>query len=174
MRGSAIASVLVGNGFGGLWLAWAIAALAGPDAPVWPAYALALGVFAVAVWRLDGGSRAVTGGRRNRASPIVYLGIVVGEILALNLMVYELQAHGLLAYLRPAIGLIIGLHFFPLARLFGIPAMTLLGAVMVVAAIAAAGAMSIGLPPATATGGDALVNGLALLATTVLPRRRAA
>jgi hypothetical protein len=172
MRGFPIAGLLIGIGFGGLWLSWAITAFAGPDAPVWPAYAVALGLFAVAVRRTGARSRLAAGTRRNRLAPLVYLAIVVGEILALNLMVYELQSHGLLAYLRPSIGLVIGLHFFPLAQLFGIPAMNLLGAVMVVAALAAFGAASLGLPLAIAVGGDALINGLSLLTTTVLPRRR--
>jgi hypothetical protein len=173
MRRFAIAGLLIGNGFAAVWLGWAITAFAGPDAPVWPAYAVALGVFAVTV-RRRGGSASFAGTRRNRLTPLVYLVVVAAEILALNTMVYELQSHSLLAYLYPSIGLVIGLHFFPLARLFGIPAMNLLGAVMVMAAFAAFGAASIGLPKAIAVGGDALINGLSLLATTVLPRRRAA
>ena len=174
MRAFAIAGLLIGNGFGAVWLSWAITAFAGSDAPVWPAYAVALGLSAVAVRRLDGRPRLASGTRRNGLTPLVYLAIVAGEILALNLMANELQLHGLMAYLRPSIGLVIGLHFFPLARLFGVPAMNLMGAVMVVAALAAFGAGSMGLPIAIAVGGDALINGLALLATTVLPRRRAA
>lgn len=174
MRGFAIVGLLIGNGFGALWLGWAITAFAGPDAPTWPAYALAVGLSAVAVRRFERRSRGTPGGRRNRQAPFVYLAIVAVEILALNLMVYEMQLHGLTAYLRPSIGLIIGLHFFPLARLFGVPAMNLLGAVMVAAALAALGAASIGLPIAIAIGGDALVNGLSLMATTILPRRHAA
>ena len=174
MRGFAIAGLLVANAFGALWLGWAIVAFAGRDAPVWPAYVVALGVFAFAVRRSDRRARFASGTRRNALTPLVYLAVVVAEILALNLFLHELQSHGLLAYLHPSIGLVIGLHFFPLARLFGIPAMNLLGSVMVVAAFAAFGAVSIGLPLAIAVGGDALINGLSLLATTVLPRRRAA
>lgn len=174
MRGFAVAGLLVANAFGALWLRWAIVALAGPDAPVWPAYVIALGVFAVAVRRFGRRARVASGTRRNGRTPLVYIAVVAGEILALNLMLYELQSHGLLAYLHPSIGLVIGLHFFPLARLFGIPAMNLLGVVMVVAAFAAFGAVSIGLPIAIAVGSDALINGLSLLATTVLPRRRVA
>ena len=174
MRGVAIVGLLIGSGFGALWLGWAITSFAGPDAPVWPAYAVALALFAVAVRRTRGRSRFASGTGRNRLTPLVYLAIVAGEILTLNLMLYELQSHGLMAYLRPSIGLVIGVHFFPLARLFGLPAMNLLGAVMVVAALAAFGAASIGFPMAITVGGDALINGLSLLATTVLPRRRAA
>lgn len=174
MRGFAMAGLLIGNGFGAIWLGWAITAFAGPDVPIWPAYAVALGLFAVAVRRMGRSSRFASGPRRKLLTPLVYLAIVAGEILTLNLMVYELQSHGLLAYLRPTIGLLIGMHFFPLARLFGIPAMNLLGAVMVVAALAAFGAVSIGFPMAISVGGDALINGLSLMATTVLPHRRAA
>lgn len=173
MRRFAIAGLLIGNGFGAVWLGWAIRAFAGPSAPVWPAYAVALGLFAVAVLRRDGNAR-FAGTRRNQRTPLVYLAVVAGEVIALNVMVYELQSHSLLAYLYPSIGLVIGLHFFPLARLFGMPAMNLLGAVMVMAAFAAFGAASIGLPKDIAVGGDALINGLSLMATTVLPRRRAA
>ena len=174
MRGFAIAGLLVANAFGALWLGWAIAAFAGRDAPVWPAYVIALGAFAFAVRRFDGRVRFALGTGRNGLTPLFYLAVVVAEILALNLMLYELQAHGLVAYLHPSIGLVIGLHFFPLARLFGIPAMNLLGAVMVLAAFAAFAAVSIGFPLAIAVGSDALINGLSLFAATILPRRRAA
>ena len=172
MRGRAIVSILIGNIFGALWLDWAIKAFAGPDAAVWPAYAFAAGVFVVAVWRLDGSSPPAMRARQRRPTPFAYIAIVVGEIVALNLMAYALQSHGAIAYLRPAIGLVIGLHFFPLARLFGIPAMKVLGAVMVVAAVAAMGALALGLPPATVVGSAALINGLSLLATTMFSRRR--
>lgn len=172
MRGRAILSILIGNIFGALWLSWAIKAFGGPDTQAWPVYAIASGVFAVAVWRIDGRSRPESGVRRKGLRPFLYLAIVVGEILALNIMVYELQSHGVMAYLQPAIGLIIGLHFFPLAQLFGIPAMKLLGAVMVVAALAAIGAVLFGLPLATAVGSDALINGVSLMAVTVLSLRR--
>lgn len=172
MRGFSIAALFIGNGFGALWLGWAISDLAGPNAPVWPAYAVALGLFAVSVWRL-GVRRTVTPRpEKTWARGLAYLLIVFGEILALNFLVYELQAHGLLGYLHPTIGLVIGLHFFPLARLFKMPAMNLLGAVMVGAAAAAFGAASLGVPPRIAIGLDALVNGFSLLATTFMPRRR--
>lgn len=174
VRGFAIAGLLVGNGFGGLWLGWAITAFAGPDASVWPAYAVALVVFGVAVRRMGRSSHFASGTRRKGLTPLVYLAVVAGEIVILNLMVYELQSHSLLAYLYPAIGLVIGVHFFPLARLFGMPTMNLLGAVMVAAALAAFGAASIGVPPAVAVGSNALINGLSLLASTVILRRRAA
>ena len=174
MRGRAIVSILIGNIFGALWLGWAIKAFAGPDAAVWPAYALAMGVFVFAVWRLGGSSRPpALRARQNRTTPFAYIAIVAGEIVALNFMAYALQSHGAIAYLRPAIGLVIGLHCFPLVQLFGIPAMKTLGAVMVVAALTAMGAVALGLPPAIAVGSDAMINGLSLMATAGLSRRRA-
>lgn len=174
MRGFGTLGLLIGNSFGCLWLVWAIKALAGSNAPVWPAYATALVVSAVAVWRLNRRSDFSSGGKQFRSRPIVYVAIVAGEIVALNLLVYGLQSYGLLSYLLPAIGLVIGVHFFPLARLFGVPTMKLLGTVMVVAAFAAIGAILIGFPVATAVGANALINGVSLLATTVVSRRRAA
>ncbi len=172
MRRFAIVSMLIGSAFGALWLSWAIEAFGGANAPAWPAYAFALATFAVAVGRLEGRQSFSGGSRWNGTRSLLYLAIVIGEILALNILVYELESHGLLAYLRPAIGLIIGLHFLPLARTFDIPAMKLLGTVMIVGAIAAIAAISIGLPVAIVVGTDALINGLSLLAITILPRRR--
>ena len=42
--------------------------------------------------------------------------------MALKFIVYVLRSHNLLASLHPTIGLVIGIHFFPLARLFDLPA----------------------------------------------------
>lgn len=124
----------------------------------------------VSIWRHDQHSSPGPFPPRKRLAPSVYLAIVAGEILALNVMLYGLQAYNKLSYLRPAIGLLIGLHFFPLARLFGIPAMHLLGAVMIMAALTAIGLALIGLPLPAAMGIDALINGLTLLVIAVLPR----
>lgn len=48
----------------------------------------------------------------------MFFGIFAGEIIALNIVASLLVSHHLVAYLMPAIAIIVGLHFYPLARLF--------------------------------------------------------
>jgi hypothetical protein len=69
----------------------------------------------------------------------VFGAIFAAEIIAMNIVAYLLVGHHLTAYLMPAIAIVVGLHFYPLAPLFRAPqyhvtatAMTLAGVIGIV------------------------------------------
>jgi hypothetical protein len=59
-----------------------------------------------------------------------FLVVLVIEIVAINLIVGALSVHHMDGYRMPAVALIVGLHFFPLARVFAMPHYLLTGALM--------------------------------------------
>lgn len=73
-----------------------------------------------------------------------FLLVVLLEIVAINVIVLTLAMHHLDAYQMPAIALVVGLHFFPLARVFAMPHYVLTGAVMTAASIGGIALLVIG------------------------------
>ena len=132
------------------------------------AVALAGGVLS---WRLRSGATAMHDPRRRSG----YRRVVAFEVIAIVLGVIALDATGQAADLPAWILLIVGVHFIPLARLFGIPGLRLAGLALigVAAAAAAAGATNDILPSAVAGTGGGLVC-LACAASCLRPAYRQA
>lgn len=86
--------------------------------------------------------------------------VLVGEIVAFNVAAYLLASHHAMQYLPPAIAVVVGLHFLPLAKIFRAP--PLFGTAVVMTLAGALAAVAI------ATGGSATVaNGVAELACAI-------
>jgi hypothetical protein len=127
--------------FGATWLCGASYAYAGPD-PALPAaisvIALAMTAWAVAIFRARRRSFTATGDAA--ASRRVRKGFRVVNAVqwsSIGLAVLLLNLTGHVAWILPAVILVVGLHFFPLARLFGYRAYNLTAAALVVVACAA-------------------------------------
>jgi hypothetical protein len=164
--------LLIGIGFGALWASWAAAllSLGRASLPVVAVPSLLLAAAAL----LRPLSRPPGAARSPRRTWLYYVLVVVGEIAALNLLFWLIERQGWQLYRPPAIGLIIGLHFFPLARAVRFPGFMLLGAIMVAAAVAAIAAIALGGDPRLAAGLDCLANALLLwgsVALALIPRR---
>ncbi len=116
------------------------------------AVALAGGVLS---WRLRSGAAAMHDPRRRSG----YWRVVAFEVIAIVVGVIVLDVTGQAAYLPAWILLIVGVHFIPLARLFGTPGLRLAGLALigVAAGAAVAGAASDILPSAVAGAGGGLV-----------------
>lgn len=183
MRGTSTptihAAVLRGRGTGMLVAAafgalWANAALtAEPALQVWP---VQIAIVAVTVALILAGMATLLHGKRlakipgNPALPQrrvwrKFLLVLFAEIVALNLVAWQLGVHELMAYLMPAIAIIVGLHFFPLARIFRAPHMHVTATVMTLAGIGAVLAMVWGAQPALANATADVVCALALWLT---------
>jgi hypothetical protein len=91
--------------------------------------------------------------------------VLLGEIVALNIAAYLLIGHHMAQYLAPAIAVIVGLHFLPLAKIFRSPHFFATAAVMTLAGILAAAAMATGSRAVTAGGIADLVCAVALWTT---------
>jgi hypothetical protein len=157
--------LLIGIGFGALWASWATALLSLGRASL-PVVALPSLLLAAAAL-LRPLSRP-PGARSPRRTWLYYVLVVVGEIAALNLLFWLIERQGWQLYRLPAIGLVIGLHFFPLARAIRFPGFMLLGAIMVAAAVAAIAAIALGGDPRLAAGLDCLANALLLWGSVAL------
>lgn len=72
---------------------------------------------------------------QQRRTGTFFLAIFAAEIVAMNVVAYALARHHLMQYLIPAIAIIVGLHFYPLARLFRAPSFHVTATVMTVAGI---------------------------------------
>jgi hypothetical protein len=91
--------------------------------------------------------------------------VLVGEIVALNIAAYFLIGHHMAQYLAPAVAVVVGLHFLPLAKLFRAPHFFATVTVMTLAGMLAAVAMAGGSPATTANGIAELACAIALWAT---------
>jgi len=166
--------LLIGIGFGALWAIWAATLLSLGRAGTIGVAAAAAALVAAAVL----GPLTFRGPPRGTASPrrpwLWYGLIVVAEIVALNLLFLLIEARGWQQYRLPAIGLVIGLHFFPLGWAVRFPGFRLLGAAMTGAAVAAIAAIASGADSRAIAGLDCLANALLLWASVLfalLPRR---
>ncbi|MEP7044390.1 MAG: hypothetical protein ABI843_15100 [Dokdonella sp.] len=72
---------------------------------------------------------------RQRRSGGLFAALVAAEIVAMNVAAYVLAGHHLEQYLIPAIAIIVGLHFYPLARLFRAPFFYVTASLMTLAGI---------------------------------------
>jgi len=163
--------LLIGIGFGALWANWAVQLLSLGRAGLALVAGATLALAAAALLRPVARPAAAPGPRRTW---LWYLVVVIGEIAALNLLFLLIERQGWQLYRLPAIGLVIGLHFFPLGQAVRFPGFRLLGAVMVAAAMAAIAAIALGAAPRLATGLDCLANALLLwgsVALALVPRR---
>lgn len=91
--------------------------------------------------------------------------VLVAEIVALNIMAYLLAGHHLIQYLMPGIAIIVGLHFFPLARTFHARHLHATAVVMTLAGTAAVWAIATGSPAAATSSIADVVCVFALWAT---------
>lgn len=91
--------------------------------------------------------------------------VLVGEIVALNVAAYLLIGHHMVQYLAPAVAIVVGLHFLPLAKIFRSPHFFATAAVMTLAGILAVAAMATGSPATTANGITDLACAITLWAT---------
>lgn len=114
---------------------------------------LALASVAVMLKRKDGSAMSTRAGRRT-------YGITVGVELAVAVIgVVALSVTGAEQFISPWILAVVGVHFIPMARLFGIRLLTAAGIVLTVVAIVAAviGGLTTVLPSALAGGLGGLV-----------------
>lgn len=98
--------------------------------------------------------------------------VLLAEIVALNIAALLLIGNHMAQYLAPAIAVIVGLHFLPLARLFRASHFFATAIVMTLAGIVAAAAVATGSPAATADGIAELVCAIALWGTGFVSWRR--
>lgn len=160
--------------FAALWANWARPLLAG--LPAWWAWATAFAVAAAGGALLLAGASMIhrarrlsqargTGDTAPRGMRRKFMWVLVGEILALNIAAYLLIGHHMAQYLAPAVAIVVGLHFLPLAKIFRSPHFFVTAAVMTLAGIVAAVAMAAGISPITADGVAELVCAVALWVT---------
>jgi len=127
--------------FGATWLCGASYAYAGPNPALLAAIAavaLAMTAWAVATFRAR--RRNFTASADAAASKRVRKGFMVVNAVqwsSIGLAVLLLNLTGHVAWILPAVIMVVGLHFFPLARLFGFRAYNLTAAALVVVACAA-------------------------------------
>lgn len=173
LRGRGI-GIIVGAAFAALWATWARPLL--PDSPAAWTWAAAAVVAALSGALLLAGLSMIHRGRRlaqahgtsdtaPRHMHRKFIWVLLGEIVALNIAAYLLIGHHLAQYLAPAIAVIVGLHFLPLAKIFRAPHFYATAAVMTLAGILAIVAMANGSPAATIDGSAELACALALWGT---------
>ena len=74
--------------------------------------------------------------------------IFAAEIVAMNVVAHVLVGHHLQQYLIPAIAIIVGLHFYPLARLFRAPRFNVTASLMTLAGTGGVGCIAGGIAAA--------------------------
>jgi hypothetical protein len=148
------------------WFGWGQAAASGAFSA-----ALAVGSLAAAVAAVLGAIQAFRSSSSESAlndrDPWRRFGIVVGiEFAVAGLGAGVLGATGAADYIPVWICAVVGLHFFPLASVFGDPVLPWLGAaVTTVAGVALLAGMFAGVPSSSVTGAG---TGLALLTFAIL------
>lgn len=163
------AGIIVCAIFAALWANWAHPILSGSPGPYgWIAL---LVVAAISGTLLVAGVATMRRGRRmlrtNGAGDTAprgmhrkFMWVLIGEIAGLNIAAYLLIGHHMPQYIAPAVAIIVGLHFLPLAKIFRAPHFFVTAGVMAAAGGLAAMAM--------ATGNSAMVaNGVADLVCAV-------
>ena len=143
IHGLGMAAVIM-TSFGFVWLGWGFGVLPSLTLWQWLAYfVVAFALFVVSAHRMIVGARLIKKQKLDRreylmqnAKPVgmITAGEIVGCALVAGLA-YGLHHPELVA---PGIGLVVGLHFIPLARFFHVPAYFGTAAAMIVANLAAA------------------------------------
>jgi hypothetical protein len=152
LRGRGIGTVVCAI-FAALWASWARPLLVGSPA-AW-AGVMALIVAVVSGVLLLAGASMIRRARRwskttgmgdaaPRAMRRKFLLLLIAEIVALNIAAWFLIGHHMAQYLAPAIAVIVGLHFLPLAQTFRAPHFFATAAVMTLAGTVAAAALATG------------------------------
>jgi hypothetical protein len=141
--------IFASAGFGAFWAATALSACHGRLAV--PGYLVAFAILAALV--VAGGQLMRVARRGNlpdgadpgdrRRTRRRFLVIFVAEIAAMNVAAWWLVPQHM-AYLIPAIALIVGVHFYPLASLFRAPHYRLTATAMTLASLAAVAAIALG------------------------------
>jgi hypothetical protein len=167
--------------FAALWAEWARPLLTdSPAAYVWIASAI---IAAVSGTLLFAGVSMIRRGRRlakatgvadtaPRSMQSKFKWVLIAEIVAINIAAYALINHHMAQYLAPAIAIIVGLHFLPLARVFRAPHYFVTAVVMTMAGILAAAVMMTGNSAVSANGIADLVCAIALWGTGFITWRR--
>lgn len=168
--------VIIMGLFGCLWLLWGLSAL---NLRV-PAIVVAVAAFGVSLWirgfaLLRTGSQTIkksapltAHGKREQSRMGRTFGLIFGaEGLLIFLAVNVLNNMHLGEYAVSAIASIVGLHFLPLARLYRRPMYTVVGIIMVVAAL-----LSLAVPASLRTGTLALTMSAILWITCMLVVRK--
>jgi hypothetical protein len=146
--------------FAALWTNWAAPMLSESALCKWSA---ALAVAVLSGTLLFAGVATIREGRRlSRATATREAGprgmrrqfvvVLAWEILALNVAAYLLIGHQMVQYLAPAVALVVGLHFLPLAKIFRAPHYYATATAMTLAGIAAAMAIATGNAAVTTDG----------------------
>lgn len=149
LRGRAI-GIMIGSLMAFGWAFYAANALAGSVRIV--ALLIAVGVTAALLIAASAMSRAArsapdpTAGQRstNRRAWLWFSLNFIGEVVLLNIAIGLLAAPDLRIYWVPAISVVVGLHFFPMAMFFRTPSYWWVGAAMILAAAIAAYAVAQG------------------------------
>jgi hypothetical protein len=162
--------VLVGAVIGAAWAAYGASLL-----PAWTAFVLAIAAaftapLAAAGVAMIGRARAMpadpAGAAANRRAWRWFWLNLAAEIVLLNLAALALNATGRPAYLIPAISVVVGLHFLPMARFFDVPSYLWTGLAMIaVAAVAAMAIATLFADPSRVVAMEALANAAILWAT---------
>lgn len=160
--------------FAALWANWASPLLSGlPATYQWAAIFV---VVATSGTLLVAGIAMIRRGRRlsqatgmgdtaPRRMRRKFMLVLLGEIVALNIAAYLLIGHHMAQYLAPAIAVIVGLHFLPLAKIFRSPHFFATAVAMTLAGVLAVVAMATGSREVTAASIADLVCAVALWTT---------
>ena len=153
--------IIVAVGFGALWAVWARAWLIHyPTVVPCVAYAIAA---AVSVALMAAGFTTVRRARQRSGEPDTpaavrsrigrqYWIVVIAEVVVLNIAAATLLGHNHGEYLASVFAIIVGLHFFPLARIFRAPHYHVTATLMTIAGGAATLAIAAGAPAVMAAG----------------------
>lgn len=172
LRGPAI-GIIVSGLFAALWANWSSPLLSRLPAPYgWVAVCVVVAasgtllLAGVAMFlRARRPSLATGGGSASRGVRRGFLVVLAGEIVALNIAAFLLASHHALQYLPPAVAVVVGLHFLPLAKLFRAPHFFATAIVMTMAGVLAAIAVAGGSPATAADGLAELACAVALWGT---------
>jgi hypothetical protein len=160
--------------FAAMWANWARPLLSGmPLSWTWAAVLIVAAVSGALLFA--GASMVQQARRRSRATGAAdsaargmrrgFVLVLIGEIAALNIAAYFLIGHQMAQYLAPAVAVVIGLHFLPLAQIFRSPHFFATAIAMTLAGIVAAAAIATGSPATMAAGIAELVCAATLWAT---------
>jgi len=141
-----VAGRLVGMLFGVVWAAAATSHWPQPAHTIaWATIALIVAVLATHVFRQGAqpGMEKPSPQQRRRGTR-GFLLLLVAEVLAMNLAAMLLDRYHGLDYLMPAVAIIVGLHFLPMAPMLRLPVYRGAGLLMVACGIAAAAALATG------------------------------
>lgn len=165
------AAILAFAGFGAWWAGSALR-----DAPLplveagyllVAAITLALLFAAICLLRSSQGLKqaAETSSLPRRRTAGIFIAVLVAEVIAINFAALLLASHHLRSGLLPLIAIIVGLHFYPLARLFRTPYYDITATVMTLAGVVGLAALLAGCPTPSTLAAVAAVCAFTLWAT---------